>query len=222
MSKLLKKALSGDVSFKVRLQYVFDKAFFTVIRGTIKCLFLRRFKLPLFIGKGVKISFKNQLSVGRNVFIGDYCQFNCLSKGGVQLGNNVTIREFGWLQLSSSLNNLGDKIVIEDGTYIGPRASLGAAGELIISSNCQIGANVSFIAENHKFNEELNISEQGVSRKGIYIGEDCWIGNNAIILDGVTLGASCVVGAGAVVTKSFPKDSVIVGNPARLLKKRYE
>ena len=51
------------------------------------------------------------------------------------------------------------------------------------------------------------------------IGNGCFIGCNAIILAGVTLGDYTIVGAGAVVTKSFPAYSILVGNPARKLRK---
>ena len=52
----------------------------------------------------------------------------------------------------------------------------------------------------------------------IRIGDDCWIGGNAIILPGVTIGHRCIIGAGAVVTKNIPDDSLAVGNPARVIK----
>jgi len=52
----------------------------------------------------------------------------------------------------------------------------------------------------------------------IRIGNNCWIGANAVILPGVTLGNNVIVGAGAVVTKSFPNNVILVGNPARILR----
>lgn len=55
--------------------------------------------------------------------------------------------------------------------------------------------------------------------KDVYIGDDCWIGANAVILPGVKLGRHTVVGAGAVVTKSFPEGGcVLAGVPAKVVK----
>ncbi len=175
---------------------------------------------PLFIGRGVRILAGSQLTTGRSVFIGDYSYINCYSRHGVRLGNGVTIREFAWLQLTSGLDEPGDRIEIGHETYIGPRATLGAAAPLLIGRRCQIGANVSFVAESHLFEGSGEIYQQGVSRRGITVGDDCWIGNNAIVLDGVEIGDGTVIGAGAVVTKSIPARSVAVGNPARVIRSR--
>lgn len=53
----------------------------------------------------------------------------------------------------------------------------------------------------------------------VIIGDDCWIGANAIILPGVTIGNCCVVASGSVVTKDVPSGVLVAGNPA-VIKKR--
>jgi acetyltransferase-like isoleucine patch superfamily enzyme len=191
-----------------------------VLRGVIRKPLLRHARLPLFLGRGVRIMAGSQLHSGHGVFIGDYSYLNCYSRGGVRLGRNVTIREFAWLQLTSNLDSPGDSIDIGDDTYIGPRSILGAAAPLRIGRRCQIGANVSFVAESHLFTAGDEIFSQGVSRSGITVGDDCWIGNNAVILDGVEIGSGSVVGAATVVTKSIPARAVAVGVPARVIRTR--
>lgn len=210
----------GNVSSLNALIYLFHRGAIPALRGIFYKLILRQVKGIIFIGSGVKIYSFRLLFAGSGVYIGDYCHLNCYSTKGVHLGNNVTIREFGWIQLTSTLSNPGSQIIIGNDTYIGPRSILGAGAELIIGERCQIGANVSFIAESHLFLPEDEIFNQGVTRKGISIGNDCWIGNNSIILDGVNVGDGVVIGAGSIVTRDVPERSVIVGNPARVIKVR--
>ncbi len=140
------------------------------LRGAIRKPLLGRSAGPLFVGRGVRILAGWHLYAGRGVFIGDYSYINCYSRNGVKLGNNVTIREFAWLQLTSRMDQPGDRIDIGADTYIGPRCILGAAAPLTIGERCQVGANVSFIAESHRFDGADEIFEQGVTRQGHYRG----------------------------------------------------
>ena len=57
---------------------------------------------------------------------------------------------------------------------------------------------------------------------GLRIGHDVWIGRSAIVLAGVTVGDGSVIGAGSVVTKDVPPYAIVAGNPARLIRYRFE
>jgi maltose O-acetyltransferase len=56
----------------------------------------------------------------------------------------------------------------------------------------------------------------------VRIGRHCFIGGGSMILPGVTVGDECIVGAGAVVFESIPSRSIVIGNPARLLRGNIE
>ena len=74
---------------------------------------------------------------------------------------------------------------------------------------------------NHNFDKmNVLIKNQGVTTKPIKVKNDVWIGSDVIILPGVTIGDGSVIGAGSVVTKDVEPYSIVVGNPARAIKKR--
>jgi acetyltransferase-like isoleucine patch superfamily enzyme len=212
--------ISPRLSASAVLANLVQKGLGPAIRGMWMRVWFKQSHGLLFIGRGCRILNKGHLSAGRNLYLGAYGYFDCLSAEGVSFGNNVTIRENCWLQLTSRYDQPGEFIRIGDNVYIGPRSILGAAAPLVIGNRCQIGANVSFIAENHAFEEGKEIFNQGVTRVGITIEDDVWIGNNVTILDGVTVGEGCVLGAGTVLTRSVPPRSVVVGVPGRVIKTR--
>lgn len=189
---------------------------------------LRRWRLGacggrLFVGRRVRLHFPRYISVGRNVYIGDDTSISGLSRDGVRIGDHVRIREQVWVQATSTLDNPGVGVTIAEGTYIGPRCMLGAGGGILIGRRATLGAAVHVLAEDHAFRDaEVPIHEQGVTRKGIVIEDEVWIGNAAILLDGVRIGHGAVVGAGAVVTRDVPARAVAVGNPARVVGMRGE
>lgn len=95
------------------------------------------------------------------------------------------------------------------------------AGKISIGNGCRIASMASIYGFNHGHSRtDIYIKDQPATSEGVVLGEDVWVGANAVILDGVNIGSHSIVAAGAVVTKSFPAYSIIAGNPATRIKDR--
>ena len=209
------------VSLSKVLYYSYRKGFWPFLRGLLFRPRLHSSGGLFFLGRYSTILFPAYFSVGRNVSVGDFVFINCISQDGIVFGNNVRIREHAWIQATSHLTDLGKGLRIGDNTFIGPHCTLGAGGGITIGQDVTLGAYVQLLAENHNFSDShLKINEQGVSRQGIVIEDDCWLGNSVVVLDGVHIGEGAVVGAASVVTHDIPARSIAVGNPARVIKQR--
>jgi acetyltransferase-like isoleucine patch superfamily enzyme len=191
-----------------------------MLRGMSVLLLFRNPK-GMLLGKGVTFFNTPKIKWGKFLRLGNQVYVSALSKNGIHFGDNVSIGAFGRVIVSTSLNDIGDTIVIGNNVGIGEFAYLGGAGGLEIGDECIVGQYLSCHPENHNYQDTLiSIRHQGVSRKGIKIGKNCWIGSKVTILDGVHIGNGSIIAAGSVVNKSFPENSIIGGVPAKLLKSR--
>lgn len=113
---------------------------------------------------------------------------------------------------------------IEIGDYSGIGNSCRLPNDVKIGSHVMMAPGVTVIDTNHEFSRtDIPMCFQGDAVKApVEIGDDVWLGTNAIILPGVTISRGIIVGAGSVVTKDFPEYSVIGGNPARLIRSRLQ
>lgn len=89
-----------------------------------------------------------------------------------------------------------------------------AAGGITIGDKVLIAANVQLISNNHDLAERAVITCRPVT-----ICRNAWIGAGATILPGITVGENAVVGAGSIVTKDVAPNTIVAGNPARLIRK---
>ena len=128
------------------------------------------------------------------------------------LGNHSIIESY------SCINNAVGDVVIGDYTRIGIHNTI--IGPVCIGSHVNLAQGITVTALNHNFEDKTKrIDEQGITTKPVIIGDDVWIGANAVILPGVTIGKHCVVAAGAVVTKDVPDNTIVGGVPAKEIKK---
>ena len=212
--KILNRKFVFDksVPFSYLLFLCFNK-FFSLIRGI---LYLRK---VAFIGRNVSVLCKTKLYSGKSIQIHDNVVIDCLSNNGFYIGDFSKILSNSILRVSGTISDLGDRIVIGSNVSIGEFSHVGGAGGFIIGDNTIIGSYFSVHPENHNFpHSDKLIRNLGVTRKGIRVGTNCWIGAKVTLLDGCSIGNNCVVAAGAVVNGNFSSYQLIGGVPAKVIK----
>jgi len=151
-------------------------------------------KSRCFVHSKAHVQLSTQIRLGKRTTIRPYA-FIITSGGRITLGCDCTLGQFSILATKNKDIHIGDFV------RIGPHVNLTASN---------------FLYEN----KNVPILKQGISEKGIRIGNDVWIGAGSTIVDGVTVGDGVVVAAGAVVTKDVPPYSIVAGVPARIIGQR--
>lgn len=196
--------------------YLFAKGGIPFLRGVVWGIVRLRRPSGLMLGPGIQFVQSRRLKLGRGVAIGGYGYVDCAATEGLVLDDRVTLRERVWIQSRSGLNPRAVGLWIGTRSYVGPNAVIGLGGPVKIGKDVQIGAGLTITAESHEAGPDGSFVSGAVSRRGVTIGDRCWLGNNVSILDGVTIGEGAVIGAGSVVTRSIPAYSIALGIPARV------
>lgn len=204
-----------------------------VLKETVKLvvyLFYTVFSPKLFVQLNVRF---NQLysmwqaqefkSFGDKSFISSPIDI----KGGkcIEIGKHVSI---GKNSILNAWDNYQDtkfspEIIIGNNTSLGEGCHISAITKIIIGNNVLTGRRVSIIDNSHGDSSLNDINTPPIKRrlttKGpINIENNVWIGDKVTILSGITIGANSIIGANSVVTKNIPKNSIVGGVPAKIIK----
>ncbi len=158
------------------------------------------------------------LKLGKRSIIRLSLQIN--NPRSIVIGSHVTIMNQSVLaDLKPDIRQI-PKIFIGDSCTIMYRFQCNAAESVRIGNNVLIASNVLITDSDHILEPggiPVTINNRYIS-KPVIIEDNCWIGQNAVILKGVTVGHDSIVGANSVITKSIPPYSVAAGNPAKIIK----
>ena len=206
-------------------KYIWRHLFFTVGRGVLYRLFKVTSDGAISVGRNVQV-----VGPKSNIHFGKRCKIEAglviqgICRAGLHFGDDVTLCEGTMIRPSGHWGgNLGYGLKMGNRSSIGAYSFIGCSGRIDIGDDVMIGPRITLIAENHVFADATKpMKEQGVTNKGITIGNDVWIGTCVTVLDGVTIADHSVVAAGSVVTKDVPPYTIVAGVPARPLKSRMK
>ena len=122
----------------------------------------------------------------------------------LKLGKNVIVSKLGDIFIGTN-----GSLQIDDKVYFNKGVFISCQNKIHIEKNCQFGPDVKIIDNNHKFSRSKGVSTSEHTYGEITIGENSWIGANAVLLKKAKIGKNCVIGAGCVINQEIPDYSIV-------------
>ena len=143
----------------------------------------------------------------------------------LEIGREAVLRvgRWAWIGHGCKIRAHEGEVAIGAKTVIGQDCTISAYQHVSIGRECILADRVMLIDFDHGVVEtERPIRLQGIYKRDVRVGSNCWIGYGACILRGATVGDNAIIGTSSVVTKDVPDNAVVAGAPARLLRMRPE
>lgn len=138
----------------------------------------------------------------------------------ISIGEGVYIAYKTWLAAMPLTGEKECVLEIKSGCVIGNFNHIYATKKIIIGNNV-LTADKVYISDNIHAYENINVpilKQTIIQKNEVYIGDGSWLGENVCVI-GATIGKNCVIGANSVVTKNIPDYSIVVGIPAKIIKR---
>jgi acetyltransferase-like isoleucine patch superfamily enzyme len=151
----------------------------------------------------------------------------CFVGPGVELeiGRDAVVRlgRWCWIGHGTKIRAHEGEVEIGAKTVLGQECTISSFQHVAIGRECIVADRVMLIDFDHGVTEEERpIRVQGIYKRDLNVGNNCWIGYGACILRGVTVGDNAIIGTSTVVTRDLPANAVAGGVPARILRMRDE
>ena len=165
----------------------------------------------------LKLRFRGRLQTDGLAFVGPGATLEIGKKGRVVLGR------WSWVGHRTKIRAHEGEVLIGAKTVLGQECTISAFQHVSIGRECVVADRVMLIDFDHGITEvERPIRLQGIYKRDVRVGHNCWIGYGACVLRGVSVGDNSVIGTSAVVTKDVPENAVAAGIPARVIRMREE
>ncbi|GJD17882.1 hexapaptide repeat-containing transferase [Rivularia sp. IAM M-261] len=189
------------------------------IRNFIYKSLFKRIDNSVYIEEGAYFFGTRCIEIGKFVHI-----FKEVCIDGRGIDNHIDIRDGVILNKGVNIRALdATDIYIDERTFIGNDVYVIGLGNIKIGQDCVIGDNSGIFASRNIFNNiNQNIPNNDMTRKGIVIEDNCWLGHGVTILNGVTIGKGSIIGANSVVAEDIPPYSNVAGIPARVIKSKQK
>lgn len=180
-----------------------------------------RFPIIVDVGSKIRKSRKARLQVDGRLYLGGrYIGEQSGDGAYLKLARNSTCHIEGRVKLGPGVRVIlepGASLTIGDNTYITASSVIHCATSISIGRDCAIAWGTTILdTDFHTIIYEDG--KQNSISKPIKIGNKVWIGCNCTILKGVTIGDNCVIAANSLVNRDVPPNSLVAGNPARVIK----
>ena len=195
---------------KLALRISILRTLYLSVRFGGQIIILRGTRLQLARGARIKVARGSRLVLGSKHAVATACSLIMRRNSQWTLHGNVTIYRGARILIDENAH-----LEIGDQTYINYDSAVTCFERITIGANCAVSWNTNIFDGNA---HELVVG--GVPRprsRPLYIGSNVWVGTGAIVM-GTTIGDGAVVAAGSVVTADVPRNVIVAGNPARVVK----